>query len=207
MKEMGNLEDDIYVIDDFIPADIQKRLSETVKKEMWGYSWQTGHDDLYPVWGRSVTSPLRGNHNAESKLLEDERQVEAAAIWELFTKSFLRGHSLMRSFVIGFNHGTEGYVHADNIDPEDAGSMGNGLNLTNYRSTILFAFNEWEAKNGGEMVIYNRDMTDILRVVQAKPFRIISFPGLLPHKPNGPTRETSHFLPLLSYRSKQILRM
>jgi SM-20-related protein len=206
MKET-QLEDDILILDDVISLDIQKQLAATVKNELWGYNWHTAQTDLYPVWGRSVVSPRRAAQNAEVHLLQDKHQVASAAIWSLFTQSFLRGHSLLRAFVIGFNHGTEGYMHADNTDPEDSGQVSSGLTLDNYRSTILFAFDEWQAEWGGEMVIYNRSATDILRVIEPKPFRIISFPGLLPHKPNGPTRETDRFLPLLSYRSKQILRM
>lgn len=206
MKE-DKLKEDILVLDDVVPFETQRRIAETVKKEMWGYEWRTAHDDLYPVWGRNVVAPRTAGQNSEPALLRDTQQADASEIWQIFTKSFLRGHSLMRAFVIGFNHGTEGYVHADNIDPETAGQMGNGLNLDNYRSTILFAVNDWQASWGGEMVIYNREMTDILQVIEPKPFRIISFPGLLPHKPNGPTRESDRFLPLLSYRSKQILRM
>jgi SM-20-related protein len=206
MKEMGSLMDEVLIYDDLIPKDIQRSLAETVQRELWQYAWKTSPDDRYPVWGRSVTNPMKGNQNAEQKLLNDGHQIDSAAIWKLFTESFLKGHSLLRAFVIGFHHGCEGYAHGDNTDPEDSGQMPGGLNLGNYRSTIIFAFDEWEAKWGGEMVIYNRDMTDILCAVEPKPFRVLSFPGLLPHKPNGPTREAPQFLPLLSYRSKQIIR-
>jgi SM-20-related protein len=150
---------------------------------------------------------MRGDLNVQEQLLQDTQQLDSAEIWKLFTKSFLRGHSLLRAFVIGFHHGCEGYAHGDNVDPETGTEMGNGLSLTNYRSTIVFAFNEWEAQWGGEMVLYNREMTDIVMAVEPKPFRVLSFPGFLPHKPNGPTRESDQFLPLLSYRSKQILRL
>jgi SM-20-related protein len=204
---MKQLEDDILVLDDVFPVELQKRLAATVNSELWGYNWFTAHSDLYPVWGRSVVQPRRANQNAEVHLLRDDQQADAADIWNRMTNTFLRGHSLMRAFVIGFQHGCEGYMHMDNTDPESRGQMGTGLNLDNYRSTIIFAVDEWQASWGGELVIYNRDGTDILRSVQPKPFRVISFPGLLPHKPNGPTREIDRFLPLLSYRSKQILRM
>jgi SM-20-related protein len=207
MKEMGNLMDEVFIYDDLIPKDIQQNLAATVKKELWGYNWQTAPEDMYYVWGRSVTAPLRGKRNAEQSLLKDGHQIDSAAIWKLFTQSFLMGHSLMRAFVIGFHHGCEGYAHGDNTDPEDNGQMGGGLNLANYRSTIIFASDEWDSTWGGEMVIYNRDMTDIVCAVEPKPFRVLSFPGLLPHKPNGPTREMDKFLPLLSFRSKQILRL
>jgi SM-20-related protein len=206
MKEMGNLMDDVQIYDDIIPKDIQARLTATVKKELWTYSWSTHPDDLYPVWGRSVTNPIRGNQNAEKRLLEDGHQIDSAEIWKQFTDTFLKGHSLMRAFTIGFHHGCEGYAHGDNTDPEDNGVMGNGLNLSNYRSTIIFAVDEWQASWGGEMLFFNRDQSDIIMAVTPKPFRVISFPGLLPHKPNGPTREAPEFLPLLSFRSKQILR-
>jgi SM-20-related protein len=207
MKAMGSLMDEVHVYDDIIPKDIQDRLAATVKKELWTYSWQTAPWDEYPVWGRSVANPLRGNQNAEENLMRDGHQIDSAEIWKLFTSTFLKGHSLMRAFVIGFHHGCEGYAHGDNTDPEDQGKMGNGLNLTNYRSTIIFAFDEWQAHWGGEMVFYDREMNDIICAVEPKPFRVITFPGLLPHKPNGPTREAPQYLPLLSFRSKQILRM
>lgn len=209
MKTMGNLEDEIWVFDDIIPKDIQQRLAQTVQSEIWGYNWRTSPSDRYPVWGRSVVSPQRGNRNVQQQLLMDEHQHDPGDIWNLFSKSFLRGHSLLRSFVIGFHHGCEGYAHGDNTDPEDGLPTAgySGLNLTNYRSTIVFAFDEWDTAWGGEMLLYNRDMTDIIRAVEPKPFRVLSFPGFLPHKPNGPTRESDQFLPLLSYRSKQILRL
>jgi SM-20-related protein len=206
MKQLGNLEDEIWVLDDLIPKDVQARLSATVQSPVWGYDWRTSLSDRYPVWGRSVASPMRGDLNVQEQLLQDTQQLDSAEIWKLFTKSFLRGHSLLRAFVIGFHHGCEGYAHGDNVDPETGTEMGNGLNLTNYRSTIVFAFNEWDAAWGGEMVLYNREMTDIVMAVEPKPFRVLSFPGFLPHKPNGPTRVSDQFLPLLSYRSKQILR-
>lgn len=206
-KPMENLIDQIQIYDDIIPLDIQKQLSATVNQEVWGYDWQTAVSDIYPVWGRSVTNPVRGERNTEEFLFNTKGQDAAARIWMQFQDSFLRGHSLMRAFVIGFHHGCEGYGHMDNVDPEDQGAMGNGLNLGNYRSTIIFAFDEWEATWGGEMLLFNREGTDVIAAVEPKPFRVLSFPGMLPHKPNGPTRESAKFLPLLSYRSKQILRM
>lgn len=207
MKHLGNLEDEIHVYDDLIPKALQISLTKTVKQQVWANDWKTSRHDEYPVWGRSVATPLRGYQNAQERLLRDGEQLESAEIWKLFTQGFLKGHSLLRAFVIGFHHGCEGYAHGDNTDPEDGGSMGTGLNLTNYRSTIVFAFDEWETSWGGEMLFYNREMTDIIRAVEPKPFRVLSFPGLLPHKPNSPTRASDQFLPLLSYRSKQILRL
>jgi SM-20-related protein len=206
-KAMGSLADEIQIYDDIIPTDIQKKLAATVKQQVWGYDWRTAISDVYPVWGRSVTNPLRGARNAEEHLLQNQQQDAAGKVWNQFQDSFLRGHSLMRAFVIGFHHGCEGYAHIDNVDPEDHGAVGRGLNLTNYRSTIIFAFDEWEASWGGEMLIFDREGKELIMAVTPKPFRVLSFPGLLPHKPNGPTRDSDKFLPLLSFRSKQILRM
>lgn len=207
MKQDRNLADEIQVYDNVIPQAVQDKLSATVNSQVWGYDWQTAITDFYPVWGRSVTNSLRAEKNAEENLMRRNSSDAASDVWLLFQDTFLRGHSLLRAFVIGFHHGCEGYGHLDNVDPEDQGAIGNGLNLTNYRSTIIFAFNEWETKWGGEMLLYNRDGTDVIAAVEPKPFRVLSFPGLLPHKPNGPIRESAQFLPLLSFRSKQILRM
>lgn len=207
MKQDRNLVDEIQIYDDIIPKDLQDKLSATAGSQVWGYDWQTAVEDMYPVWGRSVQRPLSAEQNAEENLMRLKSSDAAASVWEQFQGSILRGHSLLRAFVIGFHHGCEGYGHLDNVDPEDQGTVGTGLNLTNYRSTIIFAFNEWDAKWGGEMLLFNRDGTDVIAAVEPKPFRVLSFPGLLPHKPNGPIRESAQFLPLLSFRSKQILRM
>ncbi len=206
-KAKVNLVDEIQIYDDIIPLDLQKRLAATVKAQVWSYEWKTAATDMYPVWGRSVVNMQRAERNAEEALMNSKTQDAPGQIWMQFQESFLRGHSLMRAFVIGFHHGCEGYGHMDNVDPEDQGAVTNGLTLANYRSTIIFAFNEWETKWGGEMLIFNREGTDLIMAVEPKPFRVLSFPGLLPHKPNGPVRESDQFLPLLSYRSKQILRM
>jgi hypothetical protein len=130
-----------------------------------------------------LASSLRGRRPEQS------RELSGATAHEPATCVGVSGHEPLRAYGNGHTFGCEGYIHVDNRDTD------------NYFSTIIYTNPDWKAPWGGETLFYTLDEKDIIKAAAALPFRIVSFPGHIPHKANAPARDCPHFRSALVFKS------
>jgi SM-20-related protein len=181
----------IRVFDDMIPKELQTQLAALVKRPIWAYGWKSNSDkDKYSFWHTHFAG---GDLNSRLNCLEQLRNTPStqcvALLWDLLSKTILKGHEPLRAYGNAHTFGTEGYIHVDNRDTE------------NYFSTIIYANDEWKAWWGGETLFYSLDQKDIIKAGAALPFRIVTFPGHIPHKANAPARDCPHLRTAIVFKS------
>jgi SM-20-related protein len=181
----------IRVFDDLIPKDLQGQLANLVKRPIWAHGWKSNADaDKYSFWHTHFAG---GDLNSRISCLEQLRNNPAAhsvgLLWDLLSKTILEGHEPLRAYGNGHTYGCEGYIHVDNRDTD------------NYFSTIIYSNDEWKAFWGGETMFYSLDQKDIIKACAALPFRVVTFPGHIPHKVNAPARDCPHLRTAIVFKS------
>jgi SM-20-related protein len=185
------LKERIQIHDGLIPAELQTAVAALMRQPNWAYGWKSNAEkDKYSFWHRHFAG---GDLNSRVSCLEQLRtnpqHASVYQVWDLLSKTILQGHEPLRAYGNGHTFGCEGYIHVDNRDTD------------NYFSTIIYTNPDWKAPWGGETLFYTLDEKDIIKAAAALPFRIVSFPGHIPHKANAPARDCPHFRSALVFKS------
>jgi hypothetical protein len=185
-----SLVDQIVVIDD---ARLPKQVKEYqyfLRQEMWACNWTTEHYE-YTNWGALFMggSDATGLENCEDDLFGSRRAYLLGKFWNYIVEHHLPGHELLRFWALAFTHGMDGHVHIDGKEPD-------------YYTTLLYIHPQWEAAWGGELLYFDQDMHDIVKVVEPKPGRIVIAPGNIPHRISPPTRDTDNLRGVVGFRSR-----
>lgn len=182
------LADRVRVIDQAIPAELQGQLSRLVERPIWAHGWKSNsQDDKYSFWHTHFGG---GDLNSRANCLEEIKAHQPIhLLWDLLSKTVLQGHEPLRAYGNGHTFGCEGYIHVDNRDTD------------NYYSTLIYANKDWKAHWGGETLFYGLDQKDIIKACAALPFRVVTFPGHIPHKANAPARDCPHLRTAIVFKS------
>jgi SM-20-related protein len=181
----------VRVIDGLIPADLQVALNRLMIQPRWAYGWKSNSEkDRYSFWHRHFAGGDLHNRISCAEALKNAPEHEAVyRVWDLLSKTVLQGHEPLRAYGNAHTFGCEGYIHVDNRDTD------------NYFSTIIYTNPEWKAFWGGETLFYSLDEKDIIKAAAAVPFRIVTFPGHIPHKANAPARDCPGLRTALVFKS------
>lgn len=180
----------VQVFDNMIPESIQQQLVKLVTSPIWTHGWKSNADnDKYSFWHAQFAGGDLNSRQSCEKQLDEKGPVVVARLWDLLKKTILVGHEPLRAYANGHTFGCEGYIHVDNRDTD------------NYFSTIIYTNPDWKAWWGGETLFYSLDQKDIIKAIAALPFRIVTFPGHIPHKANAPARDVPHLRSCVVFKS------
>jgi SM-20-related protein len=184
------LADRVQVHDGLIPVGLQEHLTALVTKPIWAHGWKSNaENDKYSFWHAHFAGGDLHNRVSCETELDEKGPVAVARLWDLLRKTILQGHEPLRAYGNAHTFGCEGYIHVDNRDSD------------NYFSTIIYTNKNWKAWWGGETLFYGLDQKDIIKACAALPFRIVTFPGHIPHKANAPARDVPDLRTCIVFKS------
>jgi SM-20-related protein len=171
--------DEVVVYDDFVPFEIQEKLSQMIQEPIWRYGWRSNkRQDRYCFWHAHFAGGDGGSRrNCEADLLTNSSAGPVIELWKFLSGNLLKGHEPLRVYANSHTFGVEGYVHTDNTDEE------------NYFTTIYYAHPVWRRNWSGETLFFSKSSDEIIRAVFPKPGRLVSFHGATPHMAHAPSRE------------------
>jgi SM-20-related protein len=181
----------VRIFDQLIPADLQAQLAALVKRPIWAYGWKSNSEkDRYCFWHTHFAGgDLNSRVSCAEQLRTNPQAFAVSQLWDLLSKTVLVGHEPLRAYGNAHTFGTEGYIHVDNRDTD------------NYFSTIIYTNENWKAYWGGETMFYSLDEKDIIKAAAALPFRVVTFPGHIPHKANAPARDCPELRTAVVFKS------
>lgn len=191
MSTNTELADRVRIFDNLLPDELKLQLQTLVKRPIWAHGWKSNSEkDRYSFWHTHFAG---GDLNSRMSCLEQLRNnpnVHAVMqLWDTLSKTILIGHEPLRAYGNAHTYGTEGYIHVDNRDTE------------NYFSTIVYTNETWKAPWGGETMFYTLNEKDIIKACAAVPFRVVTFPGHIPHKANAPARDCAELRTAIVFKS------
>lgn len=170
--------DQIRVLDDIVPLDLQRRLEELASGPIWRYGWRSNdRQDRYCFWHAHFAGKANTRRSCLVELVENPGAQAIAELWGVLSKQILNGHEPLRVYANAHTYGVEGYVHTDSTDEE------------NYFTTIYYAHPVWRKNWSGEIMFYSPDGDDVMKAVAPRPGRLVHFPGSILHKAQAPGRE------------------
>jgi SM-20-related protein len=177
---MGNMQvhDQIEVMDDFVPLELQQQFAEFASRPIWGYGWRSNEkQDRYCFWHAHFAGKEKSRTSCLIELAENPRANEVFGLWNFLANNVLKGHEPLRVYANAHTYGVEGYIHADSTNEE------------NYFTTIYYAHPAWRKNWAGEINFYSRESDEIIKSVIPRPGRLVHFPGSILHKAQAPGRE------------------
>lgn len=184
------LADRVQVHDGLIPVELQQQLTRLMTSPIWAHGWKSNaENDKYSFWHTHFAGGDLHNRDDCEQEIVNKAPMPVARLWDLLKKTVLQGHAPLRAYGNGHTFGCEGYIHVDNRDTE------------NYFSTIIYTNKNWKAWWGGETLFYGLDQKDIIKACAALPFRIVTFPGHIPHKANAPARDVPELRTCVVFKS------
>jgi SM-20-related protein len=168
----------ISVIEDFVDAQLQKRISALVGSPIWQYGWKsTREGSRFAYWHSHFAGSDQGRQSCEAELAAEPLLAPIYELWKALEARVLQGHEPLRVYANAHTYGVEGSVHVDDTDAE------------NYFSTVYYAHPAWSHQWAGDTVFYSDDGQDIVRSIHPKPGRAVTFPGAIPHCARAPSRD------------------
>jgi hypothetical protein len=182
----------VQVYDDVpIPQALRGELQRLTQQPIWANNWTT-NNYAYKNWGALFMggSDATDLGNCEAELYADRRTYLLGKFWAIIKQKYLPEHELLRFWALSFTQGMDGHVHIDGKEED-------------YYTTLLYIHSEWQAHWGGELMYFTQDESDIIKVIEPKPLRVIISPGHIPHRISPPTRETDKMRGVLGFRSRK----
>ena len=65
---------------------------------------------------------------------------------------------------------------------------------------VIFVCDDWKAEWGGELIVYERDKSEIMKAIMPKRGRAVLFPGLYPHIAHAPPQWCQELRVTLMYK-------
>ena len=185
---------DVVVCDDFVPRDLQRRITALTQGPIWQYGWRSNsRRDRFCFWhAHFAGGDGKARVGCEDELLAKPELLPIHELWQILKAGPLKGHEPVRMYANGHTYGVEGYVHTDNDDTE------------NYFTTVYYAHPVWHENWVGETVFYTRDRKDIIRSVFPRPGRMVSFHGAIPHAAHGPSRDCTELRTCVVIKTQKV---
>lgn len=170
---MISIQNDIRVLDDFLPAALHEDIVDFFQGPLWCYGWKSNskkeqvpncHWNVLFAGGKKKEKEER----CESELMESPFLAPIQEVWQLLKAGPLAGHEVVRVYANAHTYGTDGYVHTDSTDAD-------------YYSTICYVHPTWHYDWAGDLVFFDEGFAEIVRAIYARPGRIVTFHGNVPH--------------------------
>ncbi|HEY2859630.1 MAG TPA: 2OG-Fe(II) oxygenase [Terracidiphilus sp.] len=171
------MQDEIAVLDDFLPPDLYQNLEWAVANEPLSYGIRSNsRTDPHGHWSRRFVAAGHSNLADVEYLLEGIEEFAALhAAWHFIQHTRLKDGVLLRCYLNGYTYGTDGYFHSDSIRPDE-------------QTVILFMNPKWDPDWAGEMVFLD-EHREIIRSVLPRRNRAVIFPSHLLHAGRGVSRK------------------
>lgn len=188
---------DIRVLDDWMSPKLHTALIGFFQEPIWFYGWKSNtNKTLAPNghWNVFFAGSLK-NENAgscEQELSDNEFFQPITELWQQLKAGPLKGHEPVRVYANAHTYGTDGYVHTDSEE-------------LNYYSTVCYMHQEWHHDWAGDLVFFNQDRSDITRAVYARPGRIVTFHGAVPHCARPLSRDCSALRMALVFKTRKVV--
>lgn len=182
----------VRVIDDVpLPQALRGELQRLTQEPVWANNWTT-ENYAYKNWGALFMGDSDATQlkNCEAEMYRERRTYLLGKFWTIIKEQYLPEHELLRYWALGFTQGMDGHVHIDGKE-------------TDYYTTLLYIHPQWQAHWGGELLYYSFDESDIIKVVEPKPLRVVISPGHIPHRISPPHRDTDVMRGVLGFRSRK----
>ncbi len=181
----------IFVFDNFLADPDRQVLYNFLRGPGWAFG---AHSDNAPeasrYWYKHFAGYERDGEDRDVDAIAGELKTVplVGTMWRRLTETYLRGHTLMRSYANGYPSGAEGALHLDSLEP-------------NHFTTIYYPHAAWDPNFAGETVFFNRDRTDIIASVYPKPNRLLVFRGDIPHVARGVSRRCNDLRITLMFKT------
>lgn len=149
-------------IDNFLVPDAQKAVREYLLERGW--TWN-GRQHLAGWKDKDPSPPLNCSYQLDGPVLEMWRVLHSRILGE-------------KKFIL-----SRAYAHARESNEPCVQSHRHGT-----MAAVYFPQGEWKPEWGGELVFFNKEMTDAVGVVYPKPNRLVIYPGHLLHAARAVSR-------------------
>jgi SM-20-related protein len=184
-------DNDIHVVDDFLPATTYHVLAELISNSPLTYGARSNlRTDPHGHWSHSFVEAHRMNlADVSGDLRREEWLSPIEKAWEFMRATRFADDVLVRCYVNGYTYGTDGYFHVDSERPDEY-------------TTLLYLNDYWEPDWAGETVFLGAN-GDILKAVLPKSNRAVIFPADLQHAARGVSRKCAALRKALIFKTRR----
>jgi SM-20-related protein len=183
---------DIVVVDDFLPQPIYAVLYERISREHLTYgSLSNFRTDPHGHWSRDFVAA--GPHNLADVsvvLAADDTMAPLQEAWQYLHQTYLPDSVLIRCYVNGYTYGTDGYFHPDSERPDE-------------HTVVMYVNDYWEPDWAGETVFLGAD-DEIIKAVLPRNNRAVLFPSTLQHAGRAVSRKCTILRKTLIFKTRRI---
>jgi SM-20-related protein len=169
------------IVDNVLDAQSQSAVFSFLNSPTWGFGWKSNAKvDVYSFWHKHFAGSRNPDHSAKASQYECTQELKQNAplihnVWLGLQASSLKGYLLRRCYANGQPYGSDGSIHTDSIEERSC-------------TAIYYAHQKWHPNWGGETVLFNKEMTDVVAAIYPRPNRLAIFPGMTPHVARGVSR-------------------
>jgi hypothetical protein len=184
------MNEDIHVVDDFLPPGAFESLSRFISKEPMQYgSRSNSKSDPHGHWSRKfVTDNSYNLADVSHELEENVRYAPLNDAWKFLRDSFLANGLLIRCYLNGYTYGVDGYFHSDSQRADE-------------HTAIIYMNEEWEPDWAGETVFLDAN-GDIIKSVLPKKNRAVIFNANIQHAGRSVSRKCTVLRKALIYKTR-----
>lgn len=185
------MDEDILVVDEFLPPSAYENLSRFISKEPMQYgSLSNSTSDPHGHWSRKfVTDNTYNLADISHELKENVRYAPLNDAWKFLRDTFLPKGLLIRCYLNGYTYGVDGYFHCDSQRADE-------------RTAIIYMNNEWDPDWAGETVFLDTN-GDIVKSVLPKKNRAVIFSANVQHAGRSVSRKCTVLRKALIYKSRK----
>jgi len=174
----------IMRVDNIAPEEERRQIYEFLAGPGWNFGWKSSSKtDVYSFWHKHFVgtySPEEASREEDGRRRDLAPELEETypllfALWKRLQETILKGHSLVRCYANGIPYGSDGTLHTDSSSSRSF-------------TTVYYPHDAWSPNWGGETVLFNREVTDVIGAIFPKPNRAAMFQGNVPHVARGVSR-------------------
>ena len=170
------MEQDFYVIDDFLPDAEANLFHDTFFSDrFWKVYWNRNKGKENWNWHRSIANDVKdmGDINDRVEQLDSSTRMLWDHVDELLFNIVKIKQRLVRYYSNSHTYGQDGHIHRDDGD------------LT----VLYYPCRNWKTEWEGGTSFYNEEITDCIKYVSYKFNRLVVFRAGIPHRAMPVTRD------------------
>jgi hypothetical protein len=188
------------VFDDAIKKEHLDALSNYAKKARYSFGWKSNKNKEYDQghFNHVVVSIKRSEVEENTDLSITEKFKEAKVVYDVWKDICINSgkRQLVRAYFNLYTAGTEGYIHID--DPEANQAI---RSKDKIQETILvYLTPNWNPDWAGETIIFDKNL-DVLYATLPKYGRVLHFDGKLKHVGRGISRICNEYRIVIAFKT------
>lgn len=185
------MDDNILVLDDFLPTDAYENLARLVSNEPMA-NWSRCNTGTDPVgrWSRNFAPAGKHNLADVAYVLEETAGFHALHLaWQRLSDAYLRDNVLIRCYLSGYMYGTDGYVHTHSRHVDEY-------------TALVYMNDNWEPDWAGETVFLD-ERDEIVKSVLPKRNRVVIVPAHLRRADRSVSRKCTVLRKTLIFKTRK----